>query len=66
MYFLALDSRVLLNTFELLSDNEKKDLASEILRRTVQFNFPSLTDEELIHSAERLFLDLDRRESKNV
>jgi len=41
-------------------------LASEILRRTIHFDFPLLTDEELIHSAERLFLGLDRREAKNA
>lgn len=56
----------ILNTFELLSDNEKKDLASEILRRTVKFDFPPLTDEALIQSAEKLFLELDSRESTNA
>jgi len=60
------DIKEILNTFDLLSNNEKKDLAYEILRRTVQFDFPPLTDEDLIQSAERLFLDLDRRESKNA
>ena len=60
------DVKEILNTFDLLPDNDKKDLASEILRRTVHFDFPLLTDEELIQSAEKLFLDLDRRESKNA
>lgn len=60
------DVKEILNTFDLLPDNDKKDLASEILRRTVHFDFPPLTDEELIQSAEKLFLDLDRRESKNA
>jgi hypothetical protein len=60
------DVKEILNTFDLLPDNDKKDLASEILRRTVHFDFPPLTDEELIQSAERLFLDLDRRESQNA
>jgi len=60
------DIKEILNTFDLLSNNEKKDLAYEILRRTVQFDFPPLTDEDLIQSAERLFLDLDRRELKNA
>ena len=56
----------ILNTFELLSENEKKDLASEILRRTVKFDFPPLTAEDLIQSAEKLFLELDHRESKSA
>ena len=58
------DIKEILNTFDLLPDNDKRDLASEILRRTVHFDFPPLTDEELIQSAEKLFLDLDRRESQ--
>ena len=60
------DIKEILNTFELLSENQKKDLASEILRRTVKFDFPPLTDEDLIQSAEKLFLGLDRRESKSA
>jgi hypothetical protein len=60
------DVKEILNTFDLLPDNDKKDLASEILRRTVHFDFPPLTDEELIRSAEKLFLGLDRREAKNA
>ena len=58
------DIKEILNTFDLLPDNDKRDLASEILRRTVHFDFPPLTDEELIQSAEKLFLDLDRKESQ--
>ena len=58
------DIKEILNTFDLLPDDDKRDLASEILRRTVHFDFPPLTDEELIQSAEKLFLDLDRRESQ--
>ncbi|MDO9289440.1 MAG: hypothetical protein Q7T83_11700 [Thermodesulfovibrionales bacterium] len=60
------DIKEILNTFELLSENEKKDLASEILRRTVKFDFPPLTDEDLTQSAEKLFLELDRRESQSA
>ncbi len=60
------DIKEILNTFEHLSENDKKDLASEILRRTVKFDFPPLTDEDLIQSAEKLFLELDRRESKSA
>ncbi len=60
------DIKEILNTFDLLPDNDKRDLASEILRRTIHFDFPPLTDKELIQSAEKLFLDLDRREAKNA
>ncbi|OGW58626.1 MAG: hypothetical protein A2Z09_05250 [Nitrospirae bacterium RBG_16_43_8] len=60
------DVKEILNTFDLLPDNDKKDLASEILRCAIHFDFPILTDEELIQSAEKLFLDLDRRELQNA
>jgi len=55
----------LLRSYEILPELEKRELAFEILRRSVQFNFPPLSDEELVLNAERLFLELDRREAKN-
>ena len=63
---MTIDVKEILDTFDLLLDNDKKDLASEILRRTIHFDFPLLTEEELIQSAEKLFLDLNRRESQNA
>lgn len=56
----------ILYSFEHLSEDEKKELASEILRRTAKFDLPALTNEDFIHCAENLFLELDRRESKNA
>ncbi len=55
----------ILKSFEVLPDNEKREVAYEVLRKTAKFDFPPLTDEELINSADELFLELDRRESKN-
>ena len=55
----------ILHSFELLSEDEKKELASEIMRRTARFDLPPLTDEELISCAEGLFLELDQRESED-
>lgn len=56
----------IIQSFELLSEDEKKELASEIMRRTAKFDLPPLTDGELISCADELFLELDRRESKNA
>ncbi|MBI4697889.1 MAG: hypothetical protein HY758_02990 [Nitrospirae bacterium] len=56
----------ILFSFEHLSEDEKKELASEILRRTARFDLPTLADEDFIHCAENLFLELDRRESKDA
>ena len=55
----------LLDSFDLLSEAEKRELALEILRRTVNFDLPPLSDEELVLSAEELFLELDSREAQD-
>ncbi|MBI3249522.1 MAG: hypothetical protein HYZ50_23720 [Deltaproteobacteria bacterium] len=53
----------LLHSFDLLPATEQRAVAWEILRRTVHFDFPSLSDEDLVLSVEPLFLELDRREA---
>jgi len=55
----------ILDSFDQLPESEKRELASEILRRTVKLDFPSMTDEELVLSAEELFLELDKRETED-
>ena len=55
----------MLDSFDHLSEAEKREVSSEIIRRTRELNFPPLTDEELILNAEALFLELDQRESAN-
>ena len=56
----------LIATFERLPDTEKQEVASAILRRTLQIEFPPVSDEELVLSAEETFLELDRREAKDA
>lgn len=53
----------MLHSFDLLPEAEQRAVACEILRRTVNFEFPSLSDEELVVTAEALFLELDRQEA---
>jgi hypothetical protein len=55
----------LLNSFERLAEVEKRELAFEIIRRVVYFDFPPLTDEELVLNAETIFLELDNNESED-
>lgn len=57
--------RDLLQSFDSLSEADKKEVASEILRRSASFDLRPLSDEELIVNAEQLFLELDRQESTN-
>jgi hypothetical protein len=55
----------LLQSFDLLPDTEKREVAWEILRRTVNFDLPALSDEELVLRAEELFLEIDRQEARD-
>lgn len=52
----------ILSSFDALPEVAKHEVALEILRRTKEFEFPPLTDEDLVASAEAVFLKLDRRE----
>ena len=54
----------LLDSFDRLPDMEKREVAAEIMRRTVKLDLPPLTDKDLALNAEDLFLELDKRESE--
>lgn len=45
----------ILNTFDRLADAEQLEIALEILRRLVHFDFPPLTDEDFILARSRHF-----------
>jgi len=55
-----------LDAFDLLSEAEKQAVACEILRRMRDVDLPPLSDEELVVSAEALFLELDRQEATDA
>ncbi len=55
----------ILESFESLPNEAKREVASEILRRIAKFDNPQLTDDELTAIADDLFTDLDRRESRH-
>lgn len=56
------NAQKILSSFDLLSPAAKQEVAFEILRRTKDFNFPPLTNDDLIANAEAIFLELDQRE----
>ena len=53
-------------TFDQLPDAEKQEVAAAILRRTLRIDFPPVSDDELVLSAEDTFLELDRREAEDA
>ena len=52
----------LISIFDTLPEPEKREVATIILQRTLEFDLPPLSDEELVLNAEQLFLELDREE----
>jgi len=56
----------LLDAFAFLSVEEQQAVACEILRRLRDVDLPQLSDEELVSSAEALFLELDCREATDA
>ena len=62
---MSLTVQELLNSFDRLPEAEQREAASEILRRVRGLTFDPISDDELILSAEELFLHLDRQEDFN-
>ena len=54
--------RQLLNSFEQLPETDKREAFAEIVRRSLQIDFPPLEDAAFVECAEELFLRLDRQE----
>jgi hypothetical protein len=55
----------IIRSFEQLPEIEKREVAREIIRRTLEFDIPPMSDEELVLTADELFLELDRREAED-
>ena len=53
----------LLKSFEQLPEAEKRELASEIIKRSLTLDLPELSDETLLVAADQIFLQLDKEES---
>lgn len=56
----------LLESFERLPDEAKREAAVEIIRRSVKLSLPPLEDEALVKAAEDVFLELDQRNPSNA
>ena len=56
----------LLESFERLPDEAKIEAASEILRRSVNLDFPAVEEEALLQTADDIFVKLDEEESERA
>jgi hypothetical protein len=52
-----------LQSFERLSMPDKREVASEIIRRSLSLDLPPLSDDELVRIANELFVSLDQNEA---
>jgi len=62
-YVMTKSVEQLLKSFEELPEAEKRELASEIIKRSLALDLPELSDESLILAADQIFLQLDKEES---
>jgi hypothetical protein len=53
----------LLRSFDQLPEAEKRELASEIIKRSLMLDLPELSDEILLLAADQTFVQLDKEES---
>lgn len=53
----------ILHKYDKLTDHDKREVAAEIIRRSLRLSLPPLTDEELVLNAEDVFAGLDQREA---
>jgi hypothetical protein len=63
--FMTTQVQNILSTFETLPVEDQRELAAEILRRSVSLESSPLSDDELTVAAEELFLKLDREEDRH-
>jgi hypothetical protein len=56
----------ILASFDHLPEEERRELAYQIIRRTIRLELPPLTDEDLVSQADAIFVELDSRESGNA
>ncbi len=57
-------ARHLLNSFEALSETERREVLEELIRRSVDLPYSFPSDEELVRAADQVFQELERREAK--
>jgi hypothetical protein len=53
----------ILKSFEQLPEAEKREVASEIIKRSLTLDLPELTADTLLVAADQTFLRLDKEES---
>jgi hypothetical protein len=64
-YFMTTQVQNILSNFDALPVDDQRELAAEILKRSILMDSPILTDDQLTAMADELFLRLDGEETEN-
>jgi hypothetical protein len=56
----------LLESFDRLPEEARREAAALILKRAAAFDLPPLSDASLVESADQVFSELDREESRDA
>lgn len=54
----------LIDSFEVLSEDEKHQVLVQLLRRLMDAPYPASSDEEMLHAADLVFQQYDQREAQ--
>lgn len=54
----------LIQSFESLPEEDQREVLVELLRFPIEADYTSLSDEELLSSADQIFLEYDEREAQ--
>lgn len=54
----------LIHSFEILPEEDKREVLVELLRCPIEISYPSPSDEELRYSADQIFLEYDEHEAR--
>lgn len=56
----------IISTFDHLPMKEQQEVTKILLRRNLEIETPSISDDDLVLNAEEIFLELDRREAEDA
>jgi hypothetical protein len=56
-------ARQLINSFEALPEQEQQEVLAELLRHLIDSPYATPSDDDLVHAADQVFQDYDRREA---
>jgi hypothetical protein len=54
----------LLQSFEVLAEEDQREVLVELLRLPLEAGYTSPSDDELLYSADQIFLEYDEREAQ--